>query len=111
MVLGMRTLITIALATVSFCTSGCSGLSRQRGALCQQVADTSLTLSERVEAFDALLDTFAVGTSEATARRYVRFVTRSRISDGEVFSAHLIAPDGTDRWLTIVEGRVWFPKN
>src|SRR5258705_12950666 len=102
----MRILTTTALVATAFCTGNCTTKNGQRDLLSHRASDTTLQMRQRVEAFDALLDTFSPRTPEQTAWRYVRCVTRSRISDGEVFSARIVAPDGSARWLTIVEGRV-----
>lgn len=87
-------------------------------AACQ---DKSRPIAERVEAFDSLLDTFTKGTSERTIDRFVgsAAVTQSRIAgppDGDAenwawtlggtFSLRLVAPDGSDRWITLHDNRV-----
>ena len=102
----MRKWLIPALIAVNLCVTSCATEGSRRDMLKRSAFDPSRPISRRIEAFDALLDTIDSGTREEIVWKYVKYDTRTRISDGEVFSAHLIAPDGADRWLTIVDGAV-----
>lgn len=119
-----RSVLGVVLAMLCV---GCAGtldshLEPRRQTLAATYKDQSRPMSERVAAFDDLLDTFTSGTRESTLDRFVGWPvaqTKSRIdgpADGDVehwkwklggtFSLHLIAPDGSDRWLTMNGDRV-----
>lgn len=117
--------LLLALGLALTC-SGCATLrdvrlAPQRSKLMALYQDTTRPLGARVEAFDLLLTTFSGGTAESTVDRFVGSVavSRSRLSgppDSDVenwtwkpggsFSLRVIAPDGSDRWITLHDDRV-----
>jgi hypothetical protein len=73
--------------------------------------DGSLPMDVRMAAFERVMARMTAGTPEKTVLRYLDPETRSRIADpkyGDTFSLHISAPDGTVRWKTIHNGRVWY---
>ncbi|EEF59586.1 hypothetical protein [Pedosphaera parvula] len=120
----MTKISTILGLLVAILCFGCVGLrdSRlepQRQALAATYRDQTRPMTERMEAFDDLIDTFTSGTPESTLDRFVGWPvadTKSRISGyfrddgvyvlGNTFSLHLNAPDGSDRWITMTGDKV-----
>ena len=115
-----RTILGVVLAMLCV---GCAGLrdSRlepRRQALAATYRDQARPMTVRVAAFDELLDTFTSGTRETMLDRFVGWPiaqTKSRIdgfgpddvyTPGGTFSLHLVAPDGSDRWITMTGERV-----
>src|SRR5436305_7144468 len=115
----ISTILGVAFAMLCV---GCIGLrdSRlepRRQGLAATYRNQARPMTERMAAFDDLLDTFTSGTPQSTLDRFVGWPvaqTKSRIdgpADGDVehwvwrpggtFSLHLIAPDKSDRWITM----------
>jgi len=69
--------------------------------------DESLPVEKRVEAFEALRRSFPNGTSEEVVVRYFDPESRTRLDEGrDAFVLRVVGPDGRDRWLTIVNGKL-----
>jgi hypothetical protein len=72
--------------------------------------DKRRSLRERQAAFDALLETFTPGTQGDVIRDYIEGETvTSRIvppEDGDVRVISFDAPDGSSRWITVVDDKV-----
>jgi hypothetical protein len=113
---GHRILFGVALWILC---AGCAGqLESRRMALTMTYRDAARPMPERMAAFDGLLDTFTSGTLERTLDRFVGWPvarTKSRVDGfgpddvykpGGTFSLHLVAPDGSDRWITLTGDRV-----
>ena len=110
--------ILFEVALMMICV-GCAGhRESRREALATTYRDATRPMQERMAAFDELLDTFTSGTRERTLDRFVGWPvarTKSRIDGfgpddvykpGGTFSLHLVAPDGSDRWITMTGDRV-----
>ena len=111
------------IAWVALCV-GCAGvhdarLEPRRQTLTAIYKDETRPMAERLAAFDDLLETFTAGTRETTLDRFIGWPvgqTKSRIDSvispdgvfipGNTFSLHLLAPDGSDRWMTMSGDRV-----
>lgn len=107
----MKCLISLLLLIVLTCS--CTSpdyLTAKRRQLTATYQNTTLPMPERVAAFDALLATFASGARESTIDQYIVSETKSRVTPYEdkihIFSLHMYAPDGTDRWITLKDNRV-----
>ena len=72
--------------------------------------DKKRSLAERQAAFDALLETFGPGTPSDVIRDYIEGETvTSRIvppEDGDIRQISFDAPDGSPRWITVVDDKV-----
>jgi hypothetical protein len=102
----MKTLLLLSL--LAFLTTACTSpdyLTAKRRHLTATYQNPTLPMPERVAAFDALLATFASGARESTIDQYIVSETKSRVSPYEdkthIFSLHMYAPDGTDRYKTL----------
>jgi hypothetical protein len=110
--------IIFGVALLTLCV-GCAGYRESRRvALAAAYRDVTRPMPERMAAFDELLGTFTSGTRERTLDRFLGWPvaqTKSRIDgfgpedvfkQGGTFSLHLVAPDGSDRWITMTGDRV-----
>jgi len=69
--------------------------------------DKSLPMKKRVEAFEALRRSFETGTPEEVIIRYFDPESRSRLREGyDGFVLLIVGPDGKERWLTIIHGKL-----
>jgi hypothetical protein len=105
--------LSILLLLVVFFTTACTSpdyLTAKRRHLTATYQNTTLPMSERVAAFDALLATFTSGARESTIDQYIVSETKSRVTPYEdkihIYSLHMYAPDGTDRYKTLKDNRV-----
>jgi len=107
MKLALFLLLLVLLTTA--CTSP-DYLTAKRRHLTATYQNTALPMPERVTAFDALLATFLSGARESTIDQYIVSETKSRVTPYEdkihIFSLHMYAPDGTDRYKTLKDNRV-----
>jgi hypothetical protein len=91
---------------------GCKSISDSRVDIQRQhlttiYQDKTQPMTNRVAAFDSLLETFKAGTPCTVLDKYVGWPvedTASRLVPpeyGQIFQLHLNAPDGSDRWITL----------
>jgi len=82
-------------------------LEQLRNVARDAAGDKSLPMAKRVEAFEALRRSFPNGTPEAVIVRYFDPESRSRLREGyDGFVLLVVGPDGRERWLTIIHGRL-----
>lgn len=87
--------------------SGSPELDRLRDAARAVAGDPQVPMARRVEAFEALRQSFPSGTPEELVVRYLDPETRTRLREGyDGFVLHVVGPDGREKWLTIVNGRL-----
>jgi len=73
-------------------------------------SDMKNSLARRQAAFEFLCDTMVTGTDKSVIDKYLKWDTMSRITENaEIYSLHLLSPDGTHAWLTIANGKVIHP--
>ena len=84
-----------------------SHLKRLRSKAHKIYSNENNSLPRRQAAFEFLRDTMVHGTNQSILDKYLKWDTMSRITENaEVYSMHLLSPDGTDSWLTIANGKV-----
>jgi len=79
-----------------------SRLDDQRQQLTRIYQDKSQPMTERVAAFDNLLETFKAGTPCTVLGKSFDWDVETRIvPDAPFWQVRLQAPDGSDRWMTL----------
>jgi len=84
-----------------------SQLNRLRDIAKMVLENENLDVRRHSAAFEALLGSFKEGTALELIEKYLPADSISRIGEGDEFSYHLVKPDGSDCWLTIVKGKLY----